>query len=101
MEVQHDITKMPYKQITNHLVTKVSKIEDISTGKIRDRNVLLAKTSQKGKNPKKGSIHMLDGSVYTGFYFDVNDIPQDQKNKVITAREKKRRRVRIHIKYQR
>jgi len=38
LEVQHDISKMSYMQIKNHLVTKVSKFETASTSKI-NRNI--------------------------------------------------------------
>ena len=32
------------------------------------------------------------GSVYSGFYSDFKDMPQDQKNTVIAAREKKKKK---------
>ena len=35
---------------------------------------------------------MSDSSVYTGFYPDFKDIPQDQKDKVNAVGEKKKKR---------
>ena len=72
LEVQRDISQMSYEQITNHLVTKVSKFDDASSGKFRKRNLSSAPTGRKGKakGPSNGGFHIPDGSIWTGFYLN-------------------------------
>ena len=89
LEVQHDMNKMSYAQITNHLATKVSKF-DTKLVKFRSSNVSSTKTESRGKGPKDGGVHMPDGSIYTGFYPNWRALPEDKKKKVIAAREKKK-----------
>ena len=72
LEVQRDISQMSYEHITNHLVTKVSKFDDASSGKFKGRNLSSATTGRKGKvkGPANGGVHMPDGSIWTGFYLN-------------------------------
>jgi len=95
LEVQHEMNTMSYTQITNHLVTKVSKVETPGASKFNPRNLSSANTGiQKGKvakrGPKQGGVHMPDGSVYTGFYSNWRELQDDKKQKVQSAREKKK-----------
>ena len=92
LEVQHDMNKMSFDQITNHLATKVSKF---GTKLVKFRsNVASAKVGSrggfKGKMPEDGGVHMPDGSIYTGFYPNWRTLPEDKKKKVMAAREKKK-----------
>ena len=93
LEVQRDISQMTYMQITNHLVTKVSQLDETSGGKFRGRNVASANRTGKGKQgkgPSNGGIHMPDGSIWTGFYPNWKQMPEDKQSKVQAAREKKK-----------
>lgn len=51
------MNKMTYIQITNHIVTKVSKID--ATNAEKDKH--------EGKCHKNGGVYIPDGSVFTGF----------------------------------
>ena len=92
LEVQRDISQMSYEQITNHLVTKVSKFDDVSSGKFRGRNLSSATTrhTDKAKVPATGGVHMPDGSIWTGFYPNWKQMQESMQAKVIAAREKKK-----------
>ena len=90
LEVQRDINKMSYEQITNHLITKVSKFDDVSGGKFKGRNLSSVSAGQKSKGPVNGGIHMPDGSIWTGFYPNWKQMSEDKQAKVKAAREKKK-----------
>ena len=90
LEVQHDMNKMTYVQITNHLATKVSKFD---TKQVKFRGVGATKSGkpkQEGKAPKNGGVHMPDGSVFTGFYPNWRELSEEKQNKVKATREKKK-----------
>lgn len=60
LEVNRDINKKSYLQITNHLATKVSKFD---RKQVKFRGVSAAKVGKdelKGKVPKNGEVHMPD-----------------------------------------
>ena len=94
LEIHHGMNTMSYTQITNHLVTKVSKLENSGTSKLNSRNLSSTNTVQKGKaekgGPKQGGVHMPDGSVYTSFYPNWRELPEDKRQKVQSTREKKK-----------
>ena len=89
LEVQHDMNKMTYVQITNHLATKVSKFD---TKQVKFRGVGATKSGkpkQEGKAPKNGGVHMPDGSVFTGFYPNWRELSEEKQNKVKATRERR------------
>ena len=62
------MNKMTHVQITNHLVTKLSRFEN---NQVKFRGVSAAKSNEQkrsGKGPKNGGVHMPGGSVFIGFY---------------------------------
>ena len=75
LEIKHDMSKMTYMQITNHLSTRVSKLGySQPAGKFHNKNVSQTKTSRgkpkdyRKKGPQNGGLMMPDNSIWTGFY---------------------------------
>ena len=91
LEVQRDVSQMTYIQITNYLVTKVSQLDNTSAGKFKGRNLTSVNRTNKGKQgkcPSNGGIHMPDDSIWTGFYPNWKQMPEDKQSKVQADREK-------------
>ena len=97
LEIQHDMSKMTYMQITNHLSTRVSKLGySQPAGKFHKRNVSQTNTGRgkpKGtrkKGPQNGGIMMPDNSIWTGFYPNWKTLPEADKQRVQEARTEKK-----------
>ena len=83
------VKKMTYVQITNHLVTKVLKID---TKRVKFRGINATKENNakhEGKGPKNGDVFMPDESVFAGFYSKWRKLSEDKKSRVQATREEK------------
>ena len=100
LKVRFDMDGLTYTQAANHIAAAVSEMPEYqltrkvsSAQRIRGggNNNNKFNTPQRGAKAPKSGVTMPDGSIFTGFYKNWKDLPDDDKQKVIDERKKKQK----------
>ena len=67
LEVQHDVNKMTFVQITNHLATMVSKFENKQANLRGVASAKVGNPEQNNKGSKNGGVREHPGSLFIRF----------------------------------
>ena len=99
LKVRFDMDGLTYTQAANHIAAAVSEMPEYqlarkvsSAQRIRGGGSRFNTPQKSGgtKAPKSG-VHMPDGTIFTGFYKNWKELPDDDKQKVIDERKKKQK----------